>query len=209
MKPNMSVFHWILLGGFFVFIVSFIAIFIDLLFIKTRRNYSKAQGSIKSGIIYSFTSGMSPVKKESAFLHLPTYLAGMIFHIGTFISFFWLAVCFLNITVSYWLRFSLAIAVFSAGICGFSILIKRIAMSKLRNLSNPDDYFSNLLVTGFQILTIFSLLRISSFPALFIYSTFLFLYIPVGKLKHTIYFFISRINLGIYYGKRRVWPVKK
>jgi hypothetical protein len=43
---------------------------------------------------------------------------------------------------------------------------------------------------------------------LFIYAAFLFLYIPFGKLKHTVYFFSSRIYLGKFFGKRGVWPVK-
>jgi hypothetical protein len=205
----MSIYHWILLTGFLIFFISFISIFINVLFIKRGNNYSKTQGNIKSGIIYSFTTGMSPFKKESAFLHLPTYIAGMIFHIGTFISFIWLTICFFNLSAGLWIRVPLACTILAASISGFAILIKRIALSKLRNLSNPEDYFSNLIVTGFQIFTLISLIRISAFPSLFIYSAFLFLYIPVSKLKHTIYFFLARFNLGIYYGRRKVWPVKK
>ena len=92
----MSVYHWILLTGLLIFIISFIYIFINVLFTRKYIEYSKKSGEVSQGIFYSFTSGMSPVKKESAYLHLPTYLAGMVFHIGTFTGFFWLGLCFLN-----------------------------------------------------------------------------------------------------------------
>jgi len=205
----MEIYQWVLLTGFLIFIISFFSIFINVLFIKRKNNYSKAQGKIIPGILYSFTSAMSPARKESAFLHLPTYISGMIFHIGTFLSFFWLIVCFFNIHSSLLFRYIIGSIVLISSICGVSILIKRLVKLKLRKLSHPEDYFSNLFVTGFQVITIISLVNVNILPALYIYSTLLFLYIPVGKLKHTIYFFISRINLGIYYGKRKVWPAKK
>ena len=41
-----------------------------------------ASGKERTAVAYSFTGAMSPLKKESAFLHLPTYSAGLIYHRG-------------------------------------------------------------------------------------------------------------------------------
>jgi len=205
----MTIYQWFLLSGFLIFIVSSISIFIKVFSRKGINDFASVKGNIRKAITYSFTGAMSPVKKESAYLHLPTYTAGLIFHVGTFLSFFWLILLFLNIHINSWFSYASSMVIIAASICGISIFIKRIVQIKLRNLSNPDDYFSNLLVIGFQICTTITILWHSTMPVLFIYSSLLFIYIPIGKLRHTIYFFSSRIFLGIYYGKRGVWPVKK
>ncbi len=202
----MSIYHWILLGGFAVFLVTGFSAFFSVLSKKGIKDYSVPRGNVNSAIAYSFTGAMSPVKKESAYMHLPIYTAGMFFHIGTFLSFFCLAVLFFDVKLSIWLTYIFSVSIFTAGLCGIGILIKRII--KLRSLSNPDDYFSNMLVTGFQIITAATILFQYTTHVLFIYGAFLFLYIPAGKLKHTIYFFTSRIHLGMFYGRRAVWPPK-
>ena len=50
------------------------------------KDLSQETGSVKKGIIYSFTGAMSPTAKESAYLHLPTYVAGLLYHAGIFTS---------------------------------------------------------------------------------------------------------------------------
>lgn len=77
---------------------------------------------------------------------------------------------------------------------------------ELRSLSNPDDYLSNILVTLFQAGTILTLYLPEVRASYFILASILFLYIPLGKLKHVIYFFAARYHLGFFYGWRGVWP---
>jgi len=132
----------------------------------------------------------------------------MIFHIGTFISFFWLIILFFNIRTYDILIYLSAAFIALASICGISILIKRMLKKELRQLSNPDDYISNMFVTAFQIITAVTLFFRFSSSLLFIFSAVLFIYMPVGKLRHSIFFFTSRIHLGKFFGKRGVWPVK-
>ena len=99
-------------------------------------------GSIRDGVIYSFTSAMSPFEKESAFMHLPTYVAGIIFHIGTFLSFPVLLtlIIYPKAFIESALLSSLGGVVFSAGaISGLAILIKRIVKKELRSISGPED----------------------------------------------------------------------
>jgi len=46
--------------------------------IKTSKasDFAKPSGSKKNSVKYSLSKAMSPSKKESAYLHLPTYTAG-------------------------------------------------------------------------------------------------------------------------------------
>ena len=93
-------------------------------------------------------------------------------------------------------------------VCGLALLVKRVVTPAMRYFSNPDDYFSNIIATGFVALTAAALRYETAAPALFVYAGVLFLYIPVGKLRHAIYFALARIYLGLFYGRRGVWPRK-
>ena len=77
---------------------------------------------------------------------------------------------------------------------------------QMRALSTPDDYISNILVTTFQLATAAALLWWQVLPVYFVLTALLLLYIPVGKLKHAIYFFAARYQLGYFFGRRSVWP---
>ena len=171
------------------------------------RDFSRPAGKTGNAIIYSFTGAMSPAKKESAFLHMPTYTAGVVYHLGTFLSFalffFFVFKIVLNNELKLFLSVFLAVSVF----CGIGILLKRIFSIELRNLSNPDDYVSNILVTGFQVFTI--LFLYFSIIGYFLIFSLLLLYIPLGKLKHLYYFFAARYHLGFFYGWRGTWPPEK
>jgi len=173
-----------------------------------QKDYSKKAGNIKSAIAYSYTGAMNPMQKESAYLHFPTYTAGMLYHIGTFTA---AAVYVLQIfSIQAGSLFQIIfICIFSVSvISGLGIFIKRISFKKLRYLSNPDDYISNILVTVFQILSLLIFVdeRFSSYY--YICSAILFLYLPLGKLKHLLYFFAARYHLGFFYGWRGIWPIK-
>lgn len=204
----MTIYRWILLTAYAVSFFSAFVMFLTVLLKKGIADSADAKGKINSAIIYSFTGGMSPKKKESAYLHLPTYAAGMLFHIGTFLSFLWLIIIFFNFIPGDIFLYGSGFFILVTSVCGISILIKRMVKNELRLMSNPDDYISNILVTTFQFVTALVLLSQISSEVLFICASILFIYIPVGKLKHAIYFFTSRVELGIHYGKRGVWPVK-
>ena len=203
----MSVYHWILLGGFTICFLSCLGQFIKVMQSSKLKPHSKPLGRRVPGIGYSLTGAMSPAKKETAYLHLPTYTAGILFHLGTFCSILIIVLHFFNITFGF--SGIIAAFLFITSGNGLFILVKRMVMRKMRSLSNPDDYISNLLVTLFHGVTALALIGVVPQPLFFLYGTVLFLYIPVGKLRHTVYFFTSRFHLGLFYGWRGVWPVKK
>ncbi len=176
------------------------------------KDLSKKSGNIARAEMYSFTTAMSPMHKESAYLHLPTYIGGILFHIGTFASlllfvvFFFIEPSAVPTIVLYLLAALLAVS----GLSGIVLLVKRMTAAKLRALSSPDDYLSNILTTAFQLATVLFLMASTNFALLYyLVAALLFLYIPAGKLRHVVYFFAARYHLGFFYGWRGSWPPTK
>lgn len=119
----------------------------------TPPEYAKRAGHIGKAVRYSFTGAMSPKVKESAYMHMPTYVAGIIYHIGTFAAIILFLLSLFNIWLHGWMMLAAASLMLAAGLSGLAILIKRMSKHELRTLSNPDDYISNILVTAFQLVT--------------------------------------------------------
>lgn len=172
------------------------------------------RGSATCGVLYSATLAMLPWKKESARLHPISYVLGVVYHLGTFLGFFWLAALAVGVDpagrlaghpLAWFARLS-GVALALAAACGLALLAKRVVKPGLRYYSNPDDYFSNALVTTFQIAGALSLLRAGLAPVLFVVGGVVLAYLPFGKLRHAVYFLPVRIMLGLFYGRRGVWP---
>lgn len=230
----MTIFHWLLIAALVFCFVSCLRWFLKL--IKQPKDYADPKGSVADGVTFSCTKAMLPTHKESAYLHLPTYIAGIIYHIGTFTSIILLLLqliftnfmlpytgncemgdgtsCFIfssNWTFVVYLRLFFAVALAVSSLCGVAILIKRFTNKELKALSNIDDYLSNIFVTLFQMFSAIVMVAPYSTwtqPALFIMGTILFIYMPLGKLRHVIYFLSARYQLGAFYGKRGVWSMK-
>lgn len=181
---------------------------IRLIRLGSPKDYSLKRGNLKSAVAYSFTGAMNPLEKESAYLHFPTYTAGILYHIGTFLSIIIFFLLLISVSITGMFQWGFLCLLIVSSICGLGIFTKRITLKKLRSLSNPDDYISNLLVTAFQIFTLIVLFYESFVPYYFIWAGLLFLYIPLSKLKHSLYFFAARYHLGFFYGWRGVWSVK-
>jgi hypothetical protein len=205
-RSIMSIDRWIFLSGFGIFIVYTIVTLIQIARRAATNDLSEGKGPILPAVFYSMTGAMSPIKKETAYLHLPTYTLGIVYHLGSFLALFWLIFHFFRFSMPDILIRLSTYGFMVTGLCGLIILIKRIVNSKLRHLSTPDDYFSNVLVTGFHFVSAAALFYAGALPWLFVVSGLLFAYMPVGKMRHVLYFFVSRFYLGIFYGKRGVWP---
>ena len=204
----MTLYKTISLSAFLICSIILAFHFLRLIRLGSPKDYSQKRGNLKAAIGYSFTGAMNPLKKESAFLHLPTYTAGLLYHTGTFICFALFFLLLFNIRFTNSIQWILICVLTASSLSGSGIFVKRIALGKLRHLSNPDDYISNLIVTGFQILTLIVLAEESFSPYYFICISLLFLYLPLGKLKHSLYFFAARYHLGFFYGWRGIWPLK-
>ena len=164
------------------------------------------KGPVRPAIRYAFTGAMNPKAKESAYLHWPTYIAGIAYHIGTFLALGVAVLVVSGVVLPDTPAKASAILLLISGGCGAAILVKRIVKPALRALSGPDDYLSNILVTGFQVLTAGMLITNLPEAAWYLWTAVLLAAIPLGKLKHSFYFFAARRQLGIFFGRRGVWP---
>lgn len=195
-------------------IVSLLAHFVKIVRLGAPKDKSEPSGSVKEGVIYANTRAMMPTEKESAYLHLPSYAVGMLFHIGLFCCLLFFVLSFFPffnnwIGASCW-HWVLAIPPALGTVCGLILIFKRLVSKDLKELSMPDDFISTGLVTLFQLMTTLYLCLSTCCGYIatlyYISSILLFLYMPLGKLRHVVYYFAARYHLGFFYGWRNVWP---
>ena len=91
-------------------------------------------------------------------------------------------------------------------VVGLSLLTKRVAKPHLRRLSCPDDFFANLFVDVFIVLAFLHTYVPALETALMAVTILLFLYIPLGKIRHCFFFFFSRIVFALHFGRRGALP---
>lgn len=180
------------------------------------QDLSEKSGSTGKGILYANTEAMLPQNKESAYLHIPSYATGMLFHIGTLGSLLLFILLFIP-SFNCWLTYEPihiilpAILVVTCA-CGYILFFKRVLSKDLRNLSNPDDFISNAFISTFQLATLLYMFMPNNnviITCYYVWCILLFLYFPLGKLRHAVYYFAARYHLGFFYGWRNVWPLQK
>lgn len=211
----MSVLQIISLIALVFCIVMMLSHFIRIVRLGKPNDFSVKSGNVAKGVVYANTKAMMPTNKESAYMHLPTYTAGILYHLGSFLSLLLFVLSLFNLNTYYpqWLNIILAVGLLFTGILGSMLLIKRFVNKDLHSLANPDDYLSNIFTTLLHFTTaIYLLLSGTCNIAPFLYyisASLLFVYMPFGKLKHVVYYFAARYHLGFFYGWRNVWPPQK
>ena len=167
---------------------------------------SPIKGSISQGITYAFTKGMMPWAKESTRIHMIAYLRGIGFHVGIFaaisaliISPFWGYLPPLLSLILFWVLVIGAVLGAAGG-------IMRIVEQNLRGLSLPDDHFAIWLTTLFITITGLAVMNEAFIIPMYVISAITFVYVPLGKIRHCLYFFFSRIFFGKFFGRRAVFP---
>jgi hypothetical protein len=171
-----------------------------------RQLFATPAGDSAAGVRYAFTKAMLPQAKESVMMNLPSYAAGMAFHMGVFVSFGWLAAAVAGVALPGLVAWVVRTFAAVGALGGLILLVKRCVKPHLRELSRPDDFVSNLLTTCFVALacaTSFSPTLTSAWLAI---ATALLLYIPIGKIRHCVFFFTSRYHLGAFFGRRGTFP---
>ncbi len=167
---------------------------------------SPLKGVPSHGVTYAFTTGMMPWAKESTRLHMIAYLRGIGFHIGIFAA---LGALIIN---PFWgllpsiLRSLLAAVLVIGSLLGAAGGIMRIVEHNLRRLSVPDDHFAVWLVTLFMACAALAVWNSSYLIPFYLISAVTLVYIPLGKIRHCLYFFFSRYFFGKFFGRRGVLP---
>jgi hypothetical protein len=174
-----------------------------------RRLHSRAEGKPLKGITYAFGRGMMPWEKESAARHLPTYLAGMVYHAGIFAAIIFVLLLAAGIRPPTSALTVLRILLAAGFLSGTGLLLKRTVKPQMRYISCPDDYVSNLLVDSFVLSGLLSSWMAATAPVFFGLAILTFLTMPLGKIRHCFFFFYSRLLFGSYFGRRGVLPRRR
>ncbi len=167
---------------------------------------SPIKGNLSHGITYAFSTGMMPWAKESTRIHMLAYLRGIGFHVGVFaaigavlLSPFWGWLPLLLRQLMFWVLLLGAILGAAGG-------VMRIVERNLRGLSLPDDHFAVWLTTLFILMTGLALVNKAFTIPMYLLSAATFVYVPLGKIRHCLYFFFSRLFFGRFFGRRAVFP---
>jgi hypothetical protein len=174
-----------------------------------RSPLAPAAASARRGVFYAFGAGMAPTAKESTRTHPGAYLLGVAYHLGIFTAFGVLAWVLLTGGSG---RTPAALPVgallVAGALGGLGLLGRRAGAALLRGLSSPDDYLANLLTTVFVALAALRVWWPGVEPILLVTAMLLLCYIPAGKIRHCVFFFLSRYHLGRHFGRRGTFPLK-
>jgi len=158
------------------------------------------------GVAYAFGQGMLPWEKESAGRHGLTLAAGVIYHAGVFVALLQLFALILGLHSPQALIRIDQTMLLLALCCGTSLLLKRALLPTLRALSCPDDYAANVIVDLFLLFSFLTALDGAWVDWLLGASLVFFLYLPLGKVRHCVFFFYTRVMFGLFFGRRAVLP---
>ena len=169
-----------------------------------RADLSRPAGSPARGLLYSFTGAMSPRHKETVSRHPVAFGVGLLFHAGTLLGLLTVLLSVVGPTLgSLWLR-SLRLLFALSLLAGLVLLVRRLVSVNLRKISVPDDYLAILATCG--LLAFAGRAPGGHLLALWVYAGALLLYLPLGKLRHIVFFFVARGDLGRRLGWRGVYP---
>ena len=180
-------------------------------YLETKRrtlpaDKSPLKGNPQHGITYAFTLGMMPWVKESTRIHMIAYLRGIGFHVGIFTAIGALIIS------PFWgllpgvVTFLIMIVLGTGTLLGAAGGVMRLAEHNLRGLSIPDDHFAVWLVTVWMAVAALAVWNEAFLAAFYILSAITLAYIPLGKIRHCLYFFFSRTFFGRFFGRRAVFP---
>jgi len=195
--------------SFFICATSLIFLILRTFSFGKRSLFAKSKGEGKKGIFYAFGKGMLPWEKESAKRHVLSYLAGIFYHGGIFAAFLYLFFLVISLEMTIQIKSLLRLLAGIGFFSGISLLIKRIIHVPLRKISYPDDFAANLVVDMFLALAFLNTFYPVLKPYFYSISIILFLYIPLGKVRHCAFFFYARILFGLFYGRRGILPRRK
>ena len=164
-------------------------------------------GSAWRGLLYAFGPGMSPAAKESTRAHPVVYALGVSYHLGIFTAVGVLARVVAGAPAPSAAPRAVALVMLLAGTAGgLALLARRAGSPRLRAISVPDDYLSNLLATAFAALAFAALVAPGAASAFLVASMLLLAWTPLGKIRHCLFFFAARGHLGRHYGRRGAFP---
>ena len=187
--------------------IAALALLVARIIARGRAAYlAPASGSSAHGIAYAFGAGMLPGAKESAREHRATYLAGVAYHLGVFVGLATFVAAVSGQEFPAPARIPVLVLLAAGCAAGLVLAGRRATSATLRALSVPDDYLANLLTDLFVAAALAAAIAPAATPLFLAVSIPFFLYLPLGKVRHCVFFFVSRTFFGAFYGRRGVFP---
>jgi hypothetical protein len=168
-----------------------------------RRDHSRRAGSPARGLVYNFTVAMTPAHKEAVSRHPVKFTLGVFMHAGVVVSLLSVGLLVVGSEGGYRLLAFTRPLTGLALLAGLYLLVQRMFSPTLRAMSAPDDYLSIMASCGLLALTS---IGPDNETALLLYTALLLIYLPLGKLRHVVFFFVARADYGRRLGHRGVYP---
>ncbi len=200
----LSVTRWVALAGLVVCVAGLALRWRRSMRRVMPRDLAPARGSARSGVVYSFSAGMMPWAKESTRHHWAAYLRGIGFHVGIFIGLPLLVIGPWWTLAPETVRFGVAAALGVSALLALAGVAMRAGERILRELSTADDYVALVLVSVFLALEAAGVASAAWMPAMYLAAGVMLAYIPLGKIRHCLYFFFARMFFGQFVGRRAV-----
>lgn len=171
-----------------------------------RRDYSQRAGDPSRGILYNFTIAMQPAHKESVKNHPIEFATGLVLHAGVLTTLVGVVLLLVWPSGGLWLLALMRPLAALALLAGLCLLVRRVWSLTLRAMSVGDDYLAIAACCGLLAWVVAGQLGGQNQPGFLIYAGLLLLYLPLGKLRHAVFFFVARADLGRRLGYRGVYP---
>lgn len=165
-----------------------------------------AAGSALRGVLYSFTGAMMPWRKESVSRHPLSFAAGVVLHVAVLGSFILAAASAVAPGVRPTLARFVAPLACAGLVASAGLLARRLVRPELRALSLPDDYLASILIALLLAVTLLPAAGPGGAVTHRIVAAAVLVYLPLGKLRHAVFFFLARGDLGRRLGLRGVYP---
>jgi hypothetical protein len=204
--PGETFAHLVALSGLAVAVVGLIARWREMRRRAAPVDRAPARGDPARGVRYAFTLGMAPWTKESTRIHALAYLRGVGFHLGIFAALLALLARPLWLGLPPWLRGAAAIGLALGALLGAAGSAMRLREPHLRALSTLDDHLSIWLVTIFLGAVAAAVWQARFAAPMYLAAGVMLAYIPFGKIRHCMYFFVAKRYFGRFAGRRGVLP---
>ena len=171
-----------------------------------RRDYSKPAGSPARGLLYGFTGAMLPAHKETVRLHPAKFAVGLVLHVGVIVTLSGAVLLLIAPVIGGRLLAVVWPLLLVSLIAGLYLFVHRLRSPVLRTLSVPDDYLATLATCGWLALACVAAVGERGLLAFLVYTGVLLVYLPLGKLRHAVFFFVARGEYARRLGHRGVYP---
>jgi hypothetical protein len=171
-----------------------------------RRDHSRRAGSGRRGILYGFTTAMSPFKKESARRHPVAFAIGVLMHLGVVGALLGILGLVVHPPVGHAVLAAVQPVFLAALLAGVALAVRRHRSTTLRVMNTPDDHVAVAATCVLLAAAFVAPWGAPATNALLVCAAFFFGYLPLGKLRHAVFFFVARGDYARRLGYRGVYP---